>query len=105
MGYIDNFVFNEEIDSKGNRYKKAYSNKLISCIICIDGKNIECTGRFNMFTRSANNNFKEELGIYFKIEDICNTYKTLSKHEVVEFYIDKEIGIKFIDGALKHFKQ
>jgi len=103
--YPDRFIFNREIDEKENIYKKAYSNILTDCIVCINGKNIHCKGRLNLFTRKGKSKFGEELGIYFKIEAIVDSYKSESVHNVVEVYLPKEKGIDFLTQALTYIKK
>ena len=62
------FVFSEGTDSKGNRYRKAYSNKETKCVIAMDRKNVVLKGRPNIFLRVGESKFGDELCFYFKIQ-------------------------------------
>lgn len=104
MNYPDNPIFNEEKDSQGNEYLKAYSNKLGNCVFTFAGKNQHFQGRTNLFIRKGKSKFGKELCFYFKIDKLKSEYLTPTKYDCVEFYLPEEYGIEFLEQALTFFK-
>lgn len=103
--YPDRFVFNTDTDEQGLEYKNAYSNQEIPCIVSINGKNLECRGHLKLFTKKGEkSSYGEELGIVFQVREVIDEYDPDTDHETVEFYLDKDIGLNFLEKTLKHFK-
>jgi len=102
--YLETFVFGEQTDARGNKFKKAYSNIVIPCVISINGKNTLVNGRLNLFERKGESKFGDEIGIAFNIEEIKEEYPSNSKHQTIEFYLGSDEGMRFLQMALNHFK-
>jgi len=105
MEYPDKVILNVEKDNKNRIYLKAYSNKKTSCILSYHGTNKLFNGRLNLFLRKGNSKFGDEIGIYFKIADLKETYSTTSKHNVIECYLPAEFGINFLKKAINYFEK
>ncbi|UCD20731.1 MAG: hypothetical protein JSW08_03075 [archaeon] len=99
------FTINE--DNHGRKYFTAYSNITSKAVMSMTGKKLTVTGNPKIWVRVGYSKYGEEMGFELLRDrrikptlEPCN-----SDYETVEIYLPKEIGIKFLEEALKFLKK